>query len=680
MRHIIFEQNTNYQTALLIKASSFNKQQLIKNYVSLMDPKTVIGFTLKYDDKGKVSSTFMKEYLKTLMPALNSLSVKYLYVADSNYFKVLAGVTKAELHTGYAMPCKIKGYEHMTVVLGVNYQALIFNPEIKSKLDRTMEALISSIDGTYSPPGNGIIASAYYPSNLESIATALDNLHQYPSLTCDIETFSLRLNEAGIGTIAFAWDQHNGISFAVDYSMHSEKESAHFGINIKNEPIRKLIKKFLSTYKGELTFHNATFDVRILIYNLWMKDGLDTKGLLTGLEIMCRNMHDTKIIAYLATNTTAGNVLSLKHLAHEFAGNWAVEEIKDITRIPLVDLLQYNLVDALSTHYVRNKYEPVMIHDKQEELYKTLMLDSVKLIIQIELTGMPMSRKRIQEVKAELLNIEKTHLDVLNNSPLISQLNEVIQTDAMNAANAKLKTKQHPLSKFKDLSFNPDSPIQLQKLLYNLMGLPVIDLTETNQPATGAKTIEKLRNHTTNTEHLKLLDALIGYSSVAKMLAAFIPAFEKAISKDDSDIVWLHGSFNIGGTVSGRLSSSSPNLQQIPSNSIYGELIKSCFVNPENQIMCGADFNSLEDMISALTTKDPNKLKVYIDGYCGHSLRASYYFPQKMPDITEQLSLLPSDTTYEITNDDGSLFYAKGSDILGHSGKTIEELYNERNT
>lgn len=680
MRHIIFEQNTNYQTALLIKASSFNKQQLIKNYVSLMDPKTVIGFTLKYDDKGKVSSTFMKEYLKTLMPALNSLSVKYLYVADSNYFKVLAGVTKAELHTGYAMPCKIKGYEHMTVVLGVNYQALIFNPEIKSKLDRTMEALISSIDGTYSPPGNGIIASAYYPSNLESIATALDNLHQYPSLTCDIETFSLRLNEAGIGTIAFAWDQHNGISFAVDYSMHGEKDSAHFGINIKNEPIRKLIKKFLSTYKGELTFHNATFDVRILIYNLWMKDGLDTKGLLTGLEIMCRNMHDTKIISYLATNTTAGNVLSLKHLAHEFAGNWAVEEIKDITRIPLVDLLQYNLVDALSTHYVRNKYEPVMIHDKQEELYKTLMLDSVKLIIQIELTGMPMSRKRIQEVKAELLAIKDAHLKILVNNPIIDQLNNVIQTDAMIAANAKLKVKQHPLSKFSSITFNPDSPLQLQKLLYQLMGLPVIDLTETKQPATGGKTIEKLLNHATDTEHIKILQALIGYGSVITILTNFIPAFEKAISKDDSDIVWLHGSFNIGGTVSGRMSSSSPNLQQIPSNSIYGELIKSCFVNPENQIMCGADFNSLEDMISALTTKDPNKLKVYIDGYCGHSLRASYYFPQKMPDITEQLSLLPSDTTYEITNDDGSLFYAKGSDILGHSGKTIEELYNERNT
>ena len=49
--------------------------------------------------------------------------------------------------------------------------------------------------------------------------------------------------------------------------------------------------------------------------------------------------------------------------------------------------------------------------------------------------------------------------------------------------------------------------------------------------------------------------------------------------------------------------------------------------------MFGADFDSLEDKISALTTRDPNKLKVYEDGYCGHCLRSYYYFKDQMPDI-----------------------------------------------
>src|SRR5690606_19651736 len=83
----------------------------------------------------------------------------------------------------------------------------------------------------------------------------------------------------------------------------------------------------------------------------------------------------------------------------------------------------------------------------------------------------------------------------------------------------------------------------------------------------------------------------------------------------------------------GRLSSSNPNLQTIPANSKYGKLIKSCFRAPEGWLFVGLDFASLEDRISALTTKDTNKLKVYTDGFDGHSLRAQSYFSEQMPDI-----------------------------------------------
>ncbi|TJX48533.1 MAG: hypothetical protein E5W21_20215, partial [Mesorhizobium sp.] len=66
-----------------------------------------------------------------------------------------------------------------------------------------------------------------------------------------------------------------------------------------------------------------------------------------------------------------------------------------------------------------------------------------------------------------------------------------------------------------------------------------------------------------------------------------------------------------------------------------GKFIKSCFVAPPGWFFCGIDFASLEDRISALTTKDPNKLKVYTDGYDGHSMRAYAYFGDQMPDIVD---------------------------------------------
>lgn len=660
MRHVIFKENQagNYSVALLVKGTAFNGHELRINYVQpLVDrglnEEDVIAFTLKYDDNGKASAKTIKEYLGNLLPALDSIGVKHLIVADGSYFKILAGVGTADPNFGYVMPCKIKGYEHLNVVLSLNYQQLIYNPSLQTKLDLSLHTLASSIAGNYQAIGGDIIHSAQYPESIDDIAAAIQSLHQYPSLSCDIEAFSLAFNKAGIGTIAFAWDKHNGIAFACDYqrvvaddgTMHpdtpEESAASHHGFFKINRGVRSLLREFFATYQGELIFHKADYDVCVIIYTLFMRDLLDTAGLLDGLELMTRRFHDTKIIAYLATNSTAGNILGLKSLAHEFAGNWAKEDIKDIRKIHLPELLQYNLVDALSTNYVAEKYWPIMCADQQHHIYETLMLPSQRLIIQIELTGMPMSKTKIQEVKEKLFGIQLDCLSKINHSGVVKALNLLLQDSAWEKdfesrkSKAKNPGKIMPKNReaFLDMSFNPNSGPQLQRLLYEAMGLPVIDFTDKKQPATGAETIEKLINHTAEPMYKEVLEALITYGGVTKILSTFIPAFENAVSKDDSDIVWLHGSFNLGGTVSGRLSSSDPNMQNIPANSQYGKLIKECFVSTPEWLFGGADFNSLEDYISALTTKDPNKLAVYEQGFDGHCLRASYYFKDQCPDI-----------------------------------------------
>jgi DNA polymerase-1 len=169
------------------------------------------------------------------------------------------------------------------------------------------------------------------------------------------------------------------------------------------------------------------------------------------------------------------------------------------------------------------------------------------------------------------------------------------------------------------------------------MGLPVLDYTDTKQPSAAGKTLAKLINHTTNQEYILIIKALIGLAQVSKILTSFIPAFENAVQQPDGS--WrLYGNFNLGGTVSARLSSSKPNLQNLPSNSIYGKLIKECFGCLNGWLFGGADFNSLEDMVSALTTRDTNKMKCYLDNFDGHSLRAYSYFHNQMPDLQKEIS------------------------------------------
>jgi DNA polymerase-1 len=669
MYYHTFGEAESYSIALLMKASAFDKHSLSENYVKPLarmgiHAPDILAYTLSYDAK-KVSVKHAKEYLDDLLPTLKELGVKHIYCTDANYFKLLVKEAKAEPHVGYVMQCKIKGYEHMSVVLGVNYQQLVFNPDLQSKLDNTLHALVSYIKGAYQPPGQGIIHKAVYPKTIEDIKTALEGLMEFPELSADIEAYSLRFNEAGIATIAFAVDKHRGIAFPCDYKENSvdpvtATKGTQFGQYVVNPEVRALLKWFFTNYKGRIIWHNAGYDVKVIIYSLWMENLLDTRGLLDGLAIMTERMDDTKIIAYLATNSTAGNTLGLKHLAQEFAGNWAVEEIKDVRLIPLPQLLQYNLVDALSTMYVKEKYYPIMVKDQQEELYLGLMLQSQRLITQIELTGMPMNKAKILEIEGKLQEISNEATVRVMAHPKIAEYEEW-KTDQKwekdyqrRKANAKNpdKIQYKDRAEFKQHEFNPGSAQQLQTLLYEMMGFPIIDLTDTRQPATGEKTLAKLLDHPVGQANKELIEDLIKISQVSTILSTFIPAFKRAIEKAPDGIVWLHGSFNIGGTVSGRLSSSDPNLQNIPAKSIFAKLIKECFMAPTGWLFAGADFNSLEDMISALTTKDPNKLKVYTDGFDGHSLRAAYYFQEDLeaegifidlndPKSVNQLKKLP---------------------------------------
>jgi DNA polymerase-1 len=649
MRHLIFDEADSYQVAVLTKLSSFNRLDLQRHYIQPLNQQgiaseQVIGFSLAYNDKGKAPAGFIKDYLAKLLPALQSVGVNTLYVCDGAYFKVLTKMSKAEPHYGYCLPCKIEGYEHMQVVLGMNHQALIYNPELQNKLDLSLKTLSDALLGSYQPLGANIIHSADYPETLDQIEAALEGLHQHPELSADIEAFSLAFNEAGIATIAFAWDQHNGVAFAVDYAAIPGATAAPYGKRIDNVRVKHMLCKFLRDYKGTLKWHNASYDLRSIICELWMKDLLDQEGLLKGLDTLTERFHDTKIIAYLATNSTAGNVLGLKQLAHEFAGNWAVDEINNVLAIEPDKLLQYNLVDCLSTNYVFDKYYPMMVEDNQEELYHSLMLPSLKVIIQMELTGMPMEDSQIAVARAELEAEQNAVLKVILGHPLIKPLEDKMTYEAWEKdfqdrkKKAKNPDKIMPKNRdgFPRCEFNPNSGPQLQRLLYEEMGLPVLDLTDTKQPAVGGDTLEKLVHHTEDAGEKAFLEAMVGYIGVSKILSAFIPSFEKGVVKADGKR-YLHGGFNLGGTVSGRLSSSKPNLQQIPSGSAYGKLIKRCFSAAPGWVFCGADFNALEDRINTLLTRDPNKEKVFTQGYDSHCLRAFYFFPDKLPGVTEDV-------------------------------------------
>lgn len=637
MRYLHYSSMELSEYPVVLLVGTIRKDDIRKSYIEpygLNEDSVLVMDLHQSQGKKKTPMQEMRQYVNEMLnPVLINAKTKYVIVTDGDYFKAFTGLAKVEPYLGYVLDSKLGDYK---VIYAPNYRQMFTDPvKVKSKIEIAMRALKQHAEDMYSDPGQNIIHFAEYPQTTADIKAWLDKLLAMNCpLSVDIEGFSLKHHSAGIGTITFCWNQNEGIAFPVDYQSIPGATKAPFGIQVQNDEVRALLVDFFLRMKQKIIYHNIAYDAYVLIYQLFMDHILDTEGLLKGMDVMLDNWDCTKLIAYLATNSCAGNKLGLKEQSQEYSGNYALDDddIKDITRIPLDKLLTYNLVDGLSTWFVHNKRWNQMVQDQQLPVYTDLFQPATKDIIQMQLTGLPVNIKRVKEVKKILEDARQNAENRIHSTKIIQQFTYTLNEEWVNWKNSVLKKKRVTMADATEY-FNPSSNPQLQRLLYDILGLPVIAVSKKSKlPATGGEVLKSLINHTDKQEVKDLLTALVDLKGVEKILSSFIPPMEAAAEGPDG---WhyLFGNFNLGGTVSGRLSSSNPNLQNLPANSKYAKLIKSCIQAPPGWLFMGLDFASLEDRISALTTKDPNKLKVYTDGFDGHAMRAVAYYPEEMPDI-----------------------------------------------
>lgn len=587
------------------------------NYLNLLAPDT--DYEVKYlprlDKKQKTSLADLRAIVKTdYQPDIDAADITV--ICEVTWFQAIYKNCKPMTLLGY----KLTDSNNNVLMFAPNPFTIMYDTSVSKKIVQCLNAVNSVIFGNYKDPGKDIIQTANYYTDFIETVYGLKDLLVHEALTCDIETRSLCHIDAGLVSISFAWNQNEGTAIHVNNDISILKE----------------LKEFFENYKGRLIFHNISYDVYVLIYVLYMRDPMDYEGLLQGLHVFLdRAWDDTKLITYLATNSADGNVLGLKPNTQEFSGNYAIEEIDDIDSIDVDRLLKYNLIDVLSTWYLYNKYFDKMCRDDQYDIYTNLFKPAVKDIIQMQLTGMPLDMNQVKKTKADLQADSDKAVSTMMNLTIVKDFERKLNEDWVERKNATLKTKKVGFADAHE-KFNPRSAIQLRELLYGVLDLPVLKTTKKGGEAVDGETLKDLLSHTAeNSEPRTLIECLIAYKEVDKILSSFIPAFEKATPCNGWH--FLYGHFNLGGTVSGRLSSSDPNLQNLPATgSKYAHVIKECFKAPPGWLMIGIDFASLEDRISALTTKDPEKLKVYQHGYDGHCLRSFTYFQDQMPDIKQE--------------------------------------------
>lgn len=591
----IFSTNTDsIDTALLIKRAAYTRSSIKTYYVrdAELEPR-VIALPLEYEPGNKLSAKFMASQLEILLPELNALGVKTLYVADSKYFQHLTKQNVTD-SLGSITYCKLKGYEHMQVIAGVNYQSIFHNPNNKDLLDISINSLVQHISGyDISKPKDIIKKAKYlycdgYETKEQTLETELEllNLINEPILSIDIEAkpkpefahiekSALRFNMNILTSIAFSISESEGSALYFNGHQYAKQKLKDFFIR------RAKICQSNLAYRN--VYHNGLFDIKQLVYHLFMDNPGDIDGMLYGINIMCQNIDDTMVMKYVTTNNVQDNSLGLKDSILAYTGQYAVD-VKDITNLPIEVLLEYNLKDVLGTRWLYNKLIVDMENENQTEVYKDVLMPTFPVLLEMMLVGLPLDMKKVAEAK-EILTKEFIKSETtIHNLPIIKEYTQYLQQKATDAKNASLKKKQVTIEDFRDIQFNPGSPQQRSELLYQGLSLPILDYTKTKQPASGNKTIVKLlahaKEHGLSADIISLLEELTNYTDVSKILNTFISAFELYAFERGDGTVWLNGDQILCGTVSGRLGSRNPNLANLPSNSRFGKLVKSCFQAP----------------------------------------------------------------------------------------------------
>ena len=149
--HPLVESDSPIKIAILIKDSAAKPSSVLSGYIQYISKDTLPLYgvaPLYYAPNNKVSTKDAKQYLDELLPFLSVKGITHLYVADSTYFKILTNEKKSDPWRGYILPCTVKGYEHLQVTLGYNYNVLFHNPTFEEYIKLTLNKLDTAILST----------------------------------------------------------------------------------------------------------------------------------------------------------------------------------------------------------------------------------------------------------------------------------------------------------------------------------------------------------------------------------------------------------------------------------------------------------------------------------------------------------------------------------------------------
>ena len=204
-----------------------------------------------------------------------------------------------------------------------------------------------------------------------------------------------------------------------------------------------------------------------------------------------------------------------------------------------------------------------------------------------------------------------------------------IDTDELRRQSQDLSSRmlaaQQKATELAGRSFNLDSPKQLQAVLFDELKLPAVVKTPKGQPSTNEEALEAIAD-----QH-ELPRVILDYRGLAKLRSTYTDKLPEMVNPDTGRV---HTSYHQSGAATGRLSSSDPNLQNIPIRTEDGRRIRRAFVAPEGCQLLAADYSQIELRIMAHLSEDPGLVRAFEQGADVHRATAAEVFGRTLEEVT----------------------------------------------
>ena len=205
----------------------------------------------------------------------------------------------------------------------------------------------------------------------------------------------------------------------------------------------------------------------------------------------------------------------------------------------------------------------------------------------------------------------------------------MIDADELRRQSADLSKRmlvaQQKATELAGRTFNLDSPKQLGALLFDELKLPVMVKTPSGQPSTNEEALEAIAD-----QH-ELPRVILEYRGLAKLRSTYTDKLPDMVNRDSGRV---HTSYHQAGAATGRLSSSDPNLQNIPIRTEDGRRIRKAFVAPPGRKLVACDYSQIELRIMAHLSEDPGLTRAFESGLDVHKATAAEVFGRKVEDVT----------------------------------------------